>query len=330
MRRVAVLGLGNWGTALAHHLARKGNEVLGWSVQPEVVEGINRKRRNPVALSDFELSPSFKATLNLEETFDYDYVVMVLPSRALDDVVPRLKLNPSTILVSAIKGMELKHLMTPLQFAEKYLPTPVRMAVLSGPSFARDIVAQRPSGVVAASKQEEVALAVAELFTSDCMKVYISTDPLGVELGGIVKNIVAIAAGVSDGLGLGDSARAGLITRGLAEMVRFAEAFGAHRMTLFGLSGLGDLAMTASSDLSRNRTVGIRLGQGELLPDIVKSLGSVAEGVVTAPLILELAKKHGIEMPITYHVVELVEGRDSPTNMVKALIGRPIKREFTV
>jgi glycerol-3-phosphate dehydrogenase (NAD(P)+) len=160
------------------------------------------------------------------------------------------------------------------------------------------------------------------------MKVYISTDPLGVEVGGIVKNVIALAAGVSDGLGLGDSARAGLITRGLAEMMRLAGAMGADVQTLAGLSGLGDLVMTASCDASRNRTVGLRLGKGESLSTIINTLGSVAEGVSTTPLVMKLAEKHQVDMPITFGVDKLLKGQISASEMAKALLSRPPRREF--
>jgi len=328
MQKVAVLGLGNWGTALANHLAAKGLEVLGWSIESTIVAGINSKHQNPQALSDVVLHPNLKATNNLNEILAFQIQVLALPSKALDDIVPKLPVSNDTVLISAIKGMEINQLMTPLQFLEKTIPTRIKTAVLSGPSFARDVVLQKPAGLVAASKDEATARLVAELFTSEYMRAYISSDPLGVELGGIIKNVIAIAVGVSDGLGFGDSARAGLITRGLAEMVRLSEAMGADKMTLFGLSGLGDLAMTASSDLSRNRQVGLRLGRGESLVQIINTLGSVAEGVLTAPLIFELAKRHRVDMPITERVVKLLSGEDTPLNMAKSLIGRPIKKEF--
>lgn len=328
MTKIAVLGLGNWGTALAHHLAGKGHDLLGWTIEQSIADGINTTHKNPSALSDISLHPGLKATREIAQCLDAEVTLLAVPSRALDHVVPLIKNSRSKYFVSAIKGIEEDSALTPLQFIEKALGKSAQSAVLSGPSFARDVVLGKPAGLVAASKSEECARAVAELFSSDTIKVYISTDPLGVELGGIVKNVIAIAAGVSDGLKLGDSARAGLITRGLAEMVRLAEAMGADRMTLFGLSGLGDLAMTASSDLSRNRVVGLRLGQGERLDQIITSLGSVAEGVTTAPLVLELAKRHNVDMPITQHVVDLLCGKDSPQNMARSLISRPIKREF--
>lgn len=324
---VSVLGLGNWGTALANHLAMKGLDVLGWAIEEPIVASINGSHRNSHYLSDVTLSPRLRATSTLSDCLGADFLVLVVPARALADVVRKVQAAPKTILVSAVKGMEPSSLSTPLQFAEKNLPSPCELAVLSGPSFARDVVLKKPCGLVAASKNENAARAVAELFTSESMKVYTSNDPLGVELGGIVKNVIALAVGVSDGLGLGDSARAGLITRGLAEMIRLAQVMGADPRTLAGLSGLGDLAMTATSDLSRNRTVGLRLGRGEKLAEIIASLGSVAEGVSTTPLILELASRHAVDMPITAQVARLVKAEVSPVEAVRALLSRPMKRE---
>lgn len=325
---VGLVGLGNWAIALGQHLARKGCQVVGWSNRAEEINGINKNRRHPRCFSDIELAANFNATEDLALVMSCEYVLVVVPAATLDDVIPRLKPAPGITVISAIKGMETRSLLTPLQFMRREFGKAQNLCVLSGPSFARDVVSCRPCGVVAAAESEGVARSVAELFSSEFMKVYVSTDPLGVELGGIVKNIIAIAAGISDGLRLGDSARAGLITRGLAEMVRFAEAMGAARMTLFGLSGLGDLAMTASSDLSRNRTVGLRLGAGESLSQIIASLGSVAEGVHTTPLVLEMARKLQVEMPITEHVAELLRGETNPATMARSLITRPIKKEF--
>lgn len=328
MPSISVLGLGNWGTALAHHLASKGYEVVGWTNEPEVAESIGKTGRNAKYLPFAELSPKLKATTNLEEALLKEVIVLAIPSSALSDVVPRLKVLDSTIIVSATKGIEKTTKLTPLQFVDKNLSKKASMAVLSGPSFAKDVVKRLPVGVVAASSDEAVARRVADLFTSEWMRVYVSTDPLGVELGGITKNIIALAAGVCDGLGFGESARAGLITRGLAEMMKFAKAMGAEEKTLFGLSGLGDLAMTATSSTSRNHTVGVRLGRGEKLSDIIASLGSVAEGVATTPLILDLARQRGVEMPITEHVSLLCEGKLSAPDLAKSLVSRPTKREF--
>lgn len=325
---VSVLGLGNWGTALAEHLSRKGLDVLGWSIERAIVEGIRNNRRNPSCLSSTPLS--FSATDKLDECLARDFLVLVVPSGALGDVVPQLSAGRNAILVSAIKGFEKGTSLTPLQFIESRFPEFSKLAVLSGPSFAADVIEGKPCGIVAASRELSVASAVADLFSSASMKVYTSRDPLGVELGGAVKNVIALVAGVSDGLNLGESARAGLITRGLAEMMRLAEAMGGTRTTLTGLSGLGDLAMTASSSQSRNHTVGFRLGRGESLEQIVATLGSTAEGVSTTPIVLALAEKYGVDMPITAEAAKLISGAISAKDMAKALMTRPIKEEFGI
>ena len=325
---VSVLGLGHWGTAIANHLAFKGCQVVGWSIEEDVVAGINAEHRNCRYLSEVELSDSIRATSKLEEACSSPIIFLVLPSSVLAEVLPKVRVNEATILASGIKGINFKELLTPLQCAEKYMPVRPRLAVLSGPSFAKDVVIGKPVGLVAASKDESAAKEIATLFSCEWVKVYTSTDPLGVELGGIIKNVIAIAAGVSDGLGLGDSARAGLVTRGLAEMMRLIHAMGGDIRTVSGLSGLGDLVLTATCDTSRNRTVGLRLGQGEKLEDIISSLGSVAEGVKTAPLIVELAHRSQVEMPITLQVDSLLRGQITPGEMARNLITRPLKREF--
>lgn len=324
-----IIGLGHWGTALGNHLAANGFSVLGWSHDSSIVESINRARRNSFALPSVELNHNFRATNDIAEATACELVVLALPSSALGTIVPRLQLSATAVLVSAVKGFERDTLLTPTQYAHQILGASARIAVLSGPSFAKDIVAHRPSGVVAASIDTSVSEAVAGAFSSGWMRVYTSGDPIGVEVGGAVKNVIALAAGVCDGMSLGESARAGLITRGLAEMMRLAEAMGGRSQTLAGLSGLGDLTMTATSPSSRNRTVGFRIGQGETLPEILQSLGSVAEGVEAAPLVLKLSERFGVDMPITAHMVELLEGKRTASEMVQLLLSRPIKREFS-
>ena len=326
--RISVLGLGNWGTAIAYHLAVKGHEVLGWSVEADVVEGINRSHCNPKYLSHIQLSPALRATLDVDQACEHDVRLLVLPSEVLSRALPRVRVRADTVFVSAVKGIDCETVLTPLECARHFLPDCRETAVISGPGFAKDVAAGRPVGLVAASRNESTARRVADLFASESMRVYISTDPLGVELGGIVKNVIAIAAGACDGLGLGDSARAGLITRGLAEMMRLACAMGADAQTLAGLSGLGDLVLTCTCDSSRNRTVGVRLGRGEKLPEIVASLGSVAEGVKTTASVLKLAARHGVEMPICIEVDTVLKGEVSPREILQALISRPLKREF--
>ncbi|MGI6524730.1 MAG: NAD(P)H-dependent glycerol-3-phosphate dehydrogenase [Bdellovibrionota bacterium] len=325
--QIGVLGLGNWGTALAQHLAAKGYDVMGWSIEQEVVNSINTQHRNQKYLSHIRLSERIIATTDLNRVAEAEIHVLVLPSAALGEVLPKIGDKAGRLVISAIKGLDSKTCRTPLQCVVEHLPQS-RCVVISGPTFAKDIAAQKPAGLVAASADEAAAKEATLLFASDWMKVYVCLDPLGVELGGIVKNVIAIAAGVSDGMNLGDSARAGLITRGLAEMMRLAIAMKADPQTLAGLSGLGDLVLTATCDNSRNRTVGLRLGRGEKLPDIISSLGSVAEGVHTAPLILKLAEKYGVEMPISDQVNRLLNGEIDPPTMLKNLITRPLKKEF--
>lgn len=326
--RIFVVGLGNWGTALANHLARDGRPVLGWAREHEIIESINSTHRNELYLSDVVLEPTLTATEDLNAAHEFDLIVLAVPSAALAAITPQLSLRSDAILVSVIKGLEMESRLTPLQYCRSKLSNPPKLAVLSGPSFARDIVLGKPCGVVAAADSEDIAHTVATTFATNNMRVYTSVDPLGVELGGILKNVIALAVGVSDGLQLGDSARAGLITRGLAEMMRLAEKMGANPQTLAGLSGLGDLAMTSTSDLSRNRQVGLRLGRGEKLADILSSLGSVAEGVRTAQIVKELAAQAKVEMPITCGVVRLLNNEITAAEGLRALISRPVRREF--
>ena len=326
--RISVLGLGHWGTAIASHLAGKGFEVLGWSIEPEVVEGINRAHRNPKYLSQVELAAGLRATADLERTAGHDYMILVLPSEVLSRVLPKVPVRADTIFVSAVKGIDYESVLTPLECAQRFLPVLPELAVISGPGFAKDVAAGRVVGLVAASQREETARKVADLFSNEGMRVYTSTDPLGVELGGILKNVIAIAAGAVDGLELGDSARAGLITRGLAEMTRLACAMGADARTLSGLSGLGDLVLTCTCDNSRNRTVGFRLAKGESLNEIISSLGSVAEGVKNSASVLKLAEKYGVDMPISVQVDRILRGEVSPQQSLRALVSRPLKKEL--
>jgi glycerol-3-phosphate dehydrogenase (NAD(P)+) len=329
---IGVVGLGNWGTALAEHLARQGYPVRAWDRDAEVVRGIQESGRNPKYQSHVQLSPALQATEKISELWSAEVLLIVIPSAALADFVCTLQADTNVIaarfIVSAVKGFEPQSLKTPIQYFRESTAFSGAYAVLSGPSFAADIILQKPCGLVAAAEDAEAARYIAELFSSESMRVYTSTDITGVELGGILKNVIAIAVGISDGLELGDSARAGLVTRGLAEMVRLAETLGAKKETLFGLSGLGDLVMTATCDTSRNRTVGLRLGRGEDLNAIIQSLGSVAEGVKTAPVLLKVAREKGIELPICEHVFKILDGSSTSQEVIQSLFSRPVKQEY--
>lgn len=324
--KIAVVGLGAWGSALALHCARLGCPVIGWNRDSSLVQDITTSRQLTVAGHKVHVPESFKATSNLADLADADLTIIALPARAWGEVLPHLK---AKAIVSATKGLEKDTSLTPLSFAQqKHGYSAEALAVISGPSFASDLIAGRPISVVAGSKSNALASLVANILSSPSLRVYTSHDPLGVELGGILKNIIAIVAGVSDSLGYGPSARAAVISRGLYEMSALAVALGAEEKTLTGLSGLGDLIMTATEDQSRNRTVGLRLGKGEQLADVIASLGATAEGVSSAPLVLALAQQHGIAAPLTEHVVRLMNGEIRATEMAHALMTRPLKSEF--
>lgn len=324
--KIAVVGLGAWGSALALHCARLGCAVSGWSRDSKLVQEVTASRELRVAGQIAHIPDTFKVTSNLQDLSDADLTIIALPARAWGDVLPKLT---AKALVSATKGLEKDTGLTPLTFAhERCGYSKEALAVISGPSFASDLVAGRPISVVAGSTSHKLAALIANSLSSPSLRVYTSTDPLGVELGGILKNIIAIVAGVSDSLGYGPSARAAVISRGLHEMTALAIALGAEEKTLTGLSGLGDLIMTATEDQSRNRTVGLRLGKGEKLSDVIASLGATAEGVSSAPLVLSLAQKHGIAAPLTEHVVRLMNGEIRATEMAHALMTRPLKSEF--
>lgn len=325
-RRIAVVGMGAWGSALALHCARAGHTIVGWHRDDEFVAKANSSRSIEVAGVATPLPATLTLTSKIEDLGQTDFTIVALPARAWGEVVPKLT---SHRIVSATKGIEKGSSLTPLSYAAKHLKIAAEsLAVISGPSFASDLTAERPISIVAGSTSEQFAQLIASALSTSTLRVYSSTDPLGVELGGILKNVIAIAAGVSDSLGYGPSARAALITRGLVEMTCVATALGADSKTLYGLSGLGDLMMTATEDQSRNRMVGLKLGKGSTLPEVIASLGATAEGVSSAPLVQEIARKKGVETPITDEVVKLLRGEIQATDLAKRLMTRPLKREF--
>ena len=318
--RVGILGLGAWGRALALHCAGKGLDVTAW--------GRSAKAEPSLFVGErfFACPPTLSITSDLSQLAGIDLLIVSLPARAWSEVMPRVT---AKTIVSATKGLEPSSGLTPLSYLrEKLGHDDNSLCVVSGPSFAADLAAGRPLSLVSASQSLTTANAVASLFSGSTVRVYTSTDALGVEVGGIFKNVIAIAAGISDALELGPSARAGIISRGLAEMVRLSVAMGAEAQTLTGLSGLGDLIMTATENQSRNRTVGLRLGKGESIQEIIDSLGAIAEGVATAPLILSLAKKLSVDTPITEQISSLVSGDLSARQVASNLMNRPRKNEF--
>ena len=330
-RPAAVIGGGSWGTALAWILAGKGREVRLWVREPEVAEAIERHRENPRYLPGVRLDGPLRATAVLEDALaDAALVVSALPSHAVRSVMAEAAphVGESAIVVSASKGIEEETLKRMTEVLEEVLGGRDRLAVLSGPSFAAEVCGGCPTAVTLASSGPEVAEAAREAFFAPRFRVYTSDDVVGVELGGAVKNVVAIATGIADGLEYGHNARAALITRGLAEISRLGTALGGRRLTFMGLAGLGDLVLTCTGDLSRNRTVGLRLGRGESLKAILESTRQVAEGVRSTRSVRDLAARIEVEMPIVEQVYEMLYHEKSPQVVVEELMTRESKPEF--
>ena len=333
MASVTILGAGSWGTALAVHLARLGRDVRLWARNAELAASLETTRENAVYLPGVSLPATLHATSDLREAAtDSAMVVFVSPSSSIRGLAEAVRphLDPDAVLVTAAKGVEQDTRLTMSAVLDDVLGHHhrARVAALSGPSFAREVGNGVPTAVTAAARDVAIAEAVQQTFNGLTLRVYTSTDVIGVEIGGAVKNVIAVAAGVSDGLGFGHNSRAALITRGLAEITRLAVRLGADRQTLAGLSGLGDLVLTCTGDLSRNRTVGLRLGRGERLSDIVASMTEVAEGVRNTRSVRDLARSVSVEMPITEQMYLLLYEDKSPRQVVIDLMTRGLKREI--
>ncbi len=330
--RVSVLGAGSWGTALAKHLADQGLKTTLWARRPEQADAINRDRTNPSYLKGTPLPDSLRATSDLGDALDgTELLVVVVPTEAnrnlLECVVPAL--DPGVPVVSATKGIEQGTHKLVSQIFEDVFPEDRHhlLTYLGGPSFAKEVVKGVPTAVSIAGHDEAVRQRVQRVFNTDRFRVYTTPDVVGVEVGGALKNVVAIAAGAADGLGFGHNTRAGLITRGLAELSRLAVALGAEPLTLMGLSGMGDLVLTCTGDASRNRRVGIGLGQGKTLSQILDELGEVAEGVKTTKSAHELAQQLGVELPITAQVYAVLYEDRPALEAMQMLMTRPLKEE---
>ena len=309
--RTAVIGAGSWGTALANVLAKKGVDTILWSYEPEVAEGIARDHRNPIYLDQTDLDPRLRATASVEEAVQgASVIVSVSPSHTVRAVMSQVAplLEDEVLIISASKGIEEKTLETMDEVLADVLPGTAsnRMAFLSGPSFALEVANEQPTAVTMASRNAEAAAAAQAHFQTDYFRVYTTEDVKGVELGGSVKNVMAIAAGTVAGLGLGHNTMAAMITRGLAEMMRLGKALGADAHTFAGLAGMGDLILTCTGGLSRNRSVGMALGQGRTLDEILAEMKMVAEGVRTTRSTRDLSRKMGVEMPIVEEVYSIL------------------------
>ena len=329
--RIAVLGGGSWGTALADVLARNGHGVTVWVRRPEAAIEITERSTNQRYLPDADLCPSLTASTSLIEVLsEAEFVLSACPSHAVRGVMTEIRpLIGDPIVISASKGIEIGSDLRMSQVMEETLGEEARsrIVVLSGPSFADELVRGLPSAIVAASDPEDAALEVQGIFQNPFLRVYTGTDVIGTELGGALKNVIALAAGISDGLQLGSNARAALITRGLAEITRLAIHLGADEATLAGLAGLGDLVLTCTGDLSRNRTVGLAIGRGRDPQEVLDEMEQVVEGVRTTRAARELSEGLGVEMPITQGIYSILYEGMGPRDALASLMAREPKPE---
>lgn len=330
MSVVAVIGAGSFGSALAVHLAGAGHQVHLWARDPAFAGELQHRRANPVYLPDFVFPTGVHVTSDLEAGLrDARLVVLTVPSHGVRDVLDRARafISPQTVLVSATKGLEEGTLLRMSQLARQCLGPAPQVVALSGPCFALEVARGLPTAVVVASDSASAVARVQEEFRTKYLRLYGSSDVVGVEVGGALKNVIAIAAGVVEGMGIGHNALAALLTRGLAEISRLACALGARRETLAGLAGLGDLVLTCTGAYSRNRHVGIELARGRQLPDIVGGMKMVAEGVRTTGAALSLGARHGVELPIAAQMAEVLAGRKPARAALEDLMLRPQRAE---
>jgi len=330
--RIAVIGGGSWGTALANRLALNGHDVCLWAFEAELVREINGSHTNSLFLPGIALHPGLTCTGSLQEAVaGRTIILLVTPVQVMRGVLKQMVpfIGNGAVIANASKGIELETLRTVFQICTELLPAELtgRFVALSGPTFAREVAQGLPSLIVAASRDEGAARRVQAVFSCPCLRVYTNTDVIGVELGGAVKNVIAIAAGICDGLGFGHNARAALITRGLSEMKRLGQAMGAEAETFSGLAGMGDLVLTCTGDLSRNRTVGFKLGQGMRLADILAEMHMVAEGVKSAESVYQLARSLHVEMPIVEKTYRILHENKPAREAVTELMARDLKAE---
>ena len=330
--QISVIGAGSWGTTLANLLATKGFTVTLWAYEEELISSIDRHKENHLYLPGISLSEKITPTASLREASENKgFLFIATPSQVVRQIAEKIypHLSSNTMLVSASKGIENNTLLTMSGVLREVLShrDGQRLAVLSGPTFALEVSRKIPTAVTLASENQLLARKVQHILSTPSFRVYTNTDVVGVELGGALKNVIAIAAGISDGLSFGYNTRAALITRGLAEISRLALKMGADQLTLSGLSGLGDLVLTCTGELSRNRSVGIRLGKGETLQQIAQDMRTVAEGIRTAQSAYDLSRKMEVSMPITEQVYNILYGHKNPKDAVMELMTRDLKDE---
>jgi glycerol-3-phosphate dehydrogenase (NAD(P)+) len=329
--KIAVIGGGAWGTALADLLARKGERVTLWAREPEVIESVNRQHVNAMFLPNASLAPALRADGDLVRSVaGAEVIVSAAPSHAVRPVMRQAAAaleRSKPLVISASKGLDPDQLERPSCVLSQVLPKGVPIAVLSGPSFALEVFQQQPTAVVAASPDHAIAQRAQRVLSTNYFRVYSHTDVVGVELGGALKNVIAVAAGILEGLGLGFNTRAALITRGLAEITRLGVALGAQPMTFAGLAGMGDLILTATGALSRNRTLGVALGQGQTLEQALAGKAAVVEGVNTTQTAVALGEREGIELPIAREVANVLFQNKPARQAIAALMERELKAE---
>ncbi|MCW2606053.1 MAG: glycerol-3-phosphate dehydrogenase [Frankiales bacterium] len=331
MTRAAVLGTGSWGTAFAKVLADAGTDVVLWARRQELADAVNRTHENPDYLPGLQLPGNLSATSDAREAVTgADFVVLAVPSQSLRDNLAAVAgaLAPGAVLVSLMKGVELGTLKRMSEVIAEVADVPAaQVAVVSGPNLAKEIALGQPAATVVSCTDADAAERLQAACMTPYFRPYTNTDVVGCELGGAVKNVIALATGMAEGMGLGDNTKASLMTRGLAETARLGVVLGADPLTFSGLAGLGDLIATCSSPLSRNRTFGERLGRGEALEEILARKQQTAEGVKSCRSILDLARKHDVDMPITEQVVAVCHEGLSPKEVIKALMQREAKSE---
>ncbi|MFP4097865.1 MAG: NAD(P)H-dependent glycerol-3-phosphate dehydrogenase [Alphaproteobacteria bacterium] len=326
---LGVIGTGSWGSALAHIMAEKELSVTLWARREEVASEINTTHKNTAHLGDIPLNRTIKATTDLQKAVtNHDILLMVTPAQAMRSILELMKpyIHGNHTLVLCSKGIEQNTLMMMSEIVEEIIPA-TQTAILSGPNFAKEIAKGKPAATTLASKSQETAETLQKAIASPFFRPYATTDIIGTQIAGALKNVIAIACGIAKGLDMGESARASLVTRGLAEISRLGIAMGAKPDTFLGLSGVGDMMLTCSSEQSRNFSTGLALAQGKTLQDIMKHSNSVAEGVHTAKSTVSLAKKYNVDMPICTNIDACINKNLSIENVLESIINRPLGQE---
>ena len=333
MKNITIVGGGSWGTALAIVLASRFESIRLWVYESDLADRMKHSRENDVYLPGLQIPTNIVISSDLAESAEgAEIVLSVMPSHLIRTIYTKLAsfLHSGVCFVSATKGLENSSLLRPSEIIRQVLTAAghePRVAVISGPTFAREVARFEPTALVVASEDRNLSGTIQAAFSSATFRLYSSDDPVGVEIGGSIKNVVAIGAGVLHGMGLGHNPMAALITRGLAEMTRLAVALGGKPQTLAGLAGLGDLVLTCTGDLSRNRTVGVELAHGRKLDDIVGSMKMVAEGIKTTNAAVDLARRHSVEMPISEQMFQMLHSGVSPREAIQRLMERSLKAE---